>query len=92
MNAILALIRHLKPVHFRKIYAEFNVLEVCGPFLVQNHVVGTDLTGQKDLFEICVNLLGKIIVDLLILIVDLMAFTVMQIFYLLSPTQKLLTR
>lgn len=46
-------------MHFRHIYAEFNVLSVCGPFLVHNHVVGTDLVGQSDLFEICVNLMGK---------------------------------
>lgn len=59
MNAVLELTRHFPPVHFRHIYAEFNVLEVCGPFLVQNHVVATDLGGQADLFEICVNLLGK---------------------------------
>lgn len=59
MNAVLELTRHFQPVHFRRIYAEYNVLGVCGPFLVQNHIVGTDLGGQSDLFEICINLMGK---------------------------------
>lgn len=59
MNAVLELIRQFPPVHHRHIYDEFKVLEICGPFLVQNHVLGTDLGGQRDLFEICVSLLGK---------------------------------